>query len=65
LIGKVEQKGYALVPINMHYKNGRIKLDIGLGRGKKQHDKRDVAADKDWQRERERIMKHDTRRQSD
>ena len=65
LIGKVEQKGYALVPINMHYKNGRIKLDIGLGRGKKQHDKRDVAADKDWQRERERIMNHDTRRQSD
>jgi len=65
LIGKVEQRGFALVPINLHYKNGRIKLDIGLGRGKKQHDKRNVAADKDWQRERERIMKHDTRRQSD
>ncbi len=65
LIGKVEQKGFALVPINLHYKNGRIKLEIGLGRGKKQHDKRNVAADKDWQRERERIMKHDTRRQSE
>jgi len=65
LIGKVEQKGFALIPINLHYKNGRIKLEIGLGRGKKQHDKRHVAADKDWQRERERIMKHDTRRQSD
>lgn len=63
LIGKVEQRGFALIPINLHYKNGRIKLDIGLGRGKKQHDKRDSAADKDWQRERERIMKHDTRRQ--
>jgi len=62
LIGKVEQRGYALVPLNLHYKNGRIKLDFGLGRGKKLHDKRDVARDKDWQREKERLMKHDTRR---
>lgn len=62
LIGKVEQRGYALVPLNMHYRNGRIKLEIGLGRGKKQHDKRDSERDKDWARERERIMKHDTRR---
>jgi SsrA-binding protein len=62
LIGKVEQRGYALVPINLHYKNGRIKLDIGLGRGKKQHDKRDTAQEKDWARERERLLKHDTRR---
>ncbi|NYT57699.1 SsrA-binding protein SmpB [Alcaligenaceae bacterium] len=61
LIGKVEQRGYTLVPLNLHYKNGRIKLDFGLGRGKKQHDKRDTARDKDWQREKERIMKHDTR----
>lgn len=63
LIGKVEQRGFALVPLNLHYKNGRIKIDIALGRGKKQHDKRDTAADKDWQRERERLLKHDTRRQ--
>lgn len=61
LIGRVEQRGYTLVPLNLHYRNGRIKLEFGLGRGKKQHDKRDVARDKDWQRERERIMKHDVR----
>ncbi len=61
LIGKVEQRGFALVPINLHYKNGRIKLDFGLGRGKKLHDKRDAAQDKDWAREKERLMKHDTR----
>jgi len=62
LIGRVEQRGYTLVPLNLHYKNGRIKLDFGLGRGKKLHDKRDVARDKDWQREKERLMKHDTRK---
>ena len=62
LIGKVEQRGYTLVPLNLHYKNGRIKLDFGLGRGKKMHDKRDTARDKDWQREKERVMKHDIRR---
>jgi len=61
LIGKVEQRGYALVPLNLHYKNGRIKLDFGLGRGKKLHDKRDASRDKDWAREKERVMKHDTR----
>ena len=61
LIGKVEQRGYALVPINLHYKNGRIKLDFGLGRGKKLHDKRDAMQDRDWAREKERLMKHDTR----
>ncbi len=61
LIGRVEQRGYTLVPLNLHYKNGRIKMDIGLGRGKKLHDKRDVARDKDWQREKERLLKHDTR----
>ena len=62
LIGKVEQRGYTLVPLNLHYKNSRIKLDFGLGRGKKLHDKRDTARDKDWEREKQRIMKHDTRR---
>lgn len=62
LIGKVEQRGYALVPINLHFKNGRIKLDFGLGKGKKLHDKRDAAQEKDWAREKERLMKHDTRR---
>ncbi len=61
LIGKTEQRGYTLVPLNLHYRNGRIKLDFGLGRGKKLHDKRDAARDKDWAREKERLMKHDTR----
>lgn len=61
LIGKVEQRGYTLVPLNLHYRNGRIKIDVGLGRGKKQHDKRDSARDKDWAREKERVMKHDIR----
>lgn len=61
LIGRVEQRGYTMVPLNLHYKNGRIKLDFGLGRGKKQHDKRDSARDKDWQREKDRLMKHDIR----
>ena len=65
LIGKVEQRGYALVPINLHYKNGRIKLDFGLGRGKKLHDKRDSLQDRDWAREKERLMKHDTRSAKD
>ena len=60
LIGKTEQRGYTLVPLNLHYRNGRIKLDFGLGRGKKQHDKRDSAREKDWAREKERLMKHDT-----
>ena len=62
LIGKVEQRGFTMVPLNLHYKNGRIKMDFGLGRGKKLHDKRDTARDKDWQREKERLMKHDTTR---
>jgi len=61
LIGKTEQRGYTLVPLNLHYRNGRIKLDFGLGRGKKLHDKRDASRDKDWAREKERLLKHDTR----
>lgn len=65
LIGKVEQRGYALVPLNLHYKKGRIKLDFGLGRGKKMHDKRNTQRDKDWAREKERLMKHDTRNKRD
>jgi len=64
LIGKVEQRGFTLVPLNLHYKGGRIKLDLGLARGKKLHDKRDSARDKDWAREKERLMKHDTRRRT-
>ncbi|HLR14027.1 MAG TPA: SsrA-binding protein SmpB [Burkholderiaceae bacterium] len=65
LLGKVEQRGYTMVPLDLHYRRGRIKMDFGLGRGKKQHDKRQTARDKDWQRERERFMKHDIRRTRD
>lgn len=61
LIGRVEQRGYTLVPLNLHYKNGFIKLDFALARGKKKHDKREAARDRDWQRERDRLMKQGTR----
>jgi SsrA-binding protein len=57
LIGKVERAGYTMVPINMHYQRGRIKCEIGLAKGKKQHDKRDTERDRDWQREQQKIMK--------
>ena len=57
LIGRVEQRGYTLVPLNLHYKGGRIKLEIGLAKGKKQHDKRDAEKEKDWKREQQQIMK--------
>ncbi len=57
LIGKVEQKGYTLVPVNMHWKNGRIKCEIALAKGKAEHDKRDVIKDREGKREVERAMK--------
>jgi SsrA-binding protein len=57
LIIKVERAGYTIVPLDLHYKKGRIKLEIGLAKGKKQHDKRDSEKDKDWQREKQRVMK--------
>jgi len=57
LIGKVEQKGYTLVPVNLHYSKGRVKMDIGLAKGKKQHDKRESEKERDWQRERQRLIR--------
>ncbi len=57
LLGATERKGYALVPLDMYWKQGRVKLAIGLARGKKQHDKRDVKKDRDWERQKERILK--------
>ncbi len=57
LIGKVERAGYALVPLNLHYSRGRIKLEIGLAKGKKQHDKRATEKEKEWNREKQRIMR--------
>jgi SsrA-binding protein len=58
LTGAVERKGYTLVPLDLHWHKGRAKLAIGLGRGKKQHDKRADRKDRDWQRQKERILKH-------
>ncbi|PWB58649.1 MAG: SsrA-binding protein [Nitrosomonadales bacterium] len=57
LIGKVERAGYTLVPLDMHYSKGRIKLEIGLAKGKKQHDKRDAEKEREWQREKAQVMK--------
>ena len=58
LVGKVEQKGFALVPLNLHYKGGRVKVEIALAKGKAQHDKRDTEKQRDWERERGRLMRH-------
>jgi SsrA-binding protein len=57
LIGKVEQRGYTLVPLNLHYSRGRIKLEIGLGRGKLKHDKRASEREKQWNREKQRLLR--------
>lgn len=61
LIGKVERAGYTLVPINLHYSKGRIKCEIGLAKGKKQHDKRESDKQRDWQREQQSILKQNRR----
>jgi SsrA-binding protein len=57
LIGKVERAGYTLVPLDLHYSKGRVKLAIGLAKGKKQHDKRDAEKERDWVREKARLMR--------
>ena len=57
LIGKVERAGYTLVPLDLHYLKGRIKLEIGLAKGKKMHDKREDEKKKDWEREKQRLMR--------
>ncbi|PUB87402.1 MAG: SsrA-binding protein [gamma proteobacterium symbiont of Ctena orbiculata] len=57
LIGLVERKGYTLIPTAMYWKRGMAKLEIGLAKGKKQHDKRASDKDRDWQREKERLFK--------
>jgi SsrA-binding protein len=57
LIGKVERAGYALVPLNLHFTKGRIKLEVGLAKGKKQYDKRETEKQKDWVREKARVMR--------
>jgi SsrA-binding protein len=57
LIGKVEQRGYTLIPLDLHYKGGRIKLEIGLAKGKQHHDKRAAERDKQWQRDKQRLIR--------
>ena len=58
LIGKIEQKGYTLVPLNLHYKGGRVKAEIALAKGKAEHDKRHAVKERDWEREKGRLMRH-------
>jgi SsrA-binding protein len=57
LIGKVQQRGYALVPLDLHYSKGRIKLELGLARGKQKHDKRAAEREKEWQRDRQKLLR--------
>ena len=57
LVGAVDRKGYALVPLAVYWKDGRAKLEIGLAKGKKQHDKRADEKDRDWKREKARLLK--------
>jgi SsrA-binding protein len=57
LIGATERKGYTIVPLELYWKSGRAKLRIGLAKGKKQHDKRDVEKNRDWQRDKARILR--------
>ena len=57
LVGAVERSGYTIVPLSMYWKRGRAKLQLGLARGKKQHDKRQVERQRDWRREQQRILK--------
>jgi len=57
LIGRVDRAGYTLVPLDMHYKSGKVKLEIGLAKGKKQHDKRESEKQKEWVRDKQRLMR--------
>lgn len=58
LIGAVERKGYTLIPLELYWKSGRAKLAVGLAKGKKQHDKRATEKDRDWQRDKARILRN-------
>ena len=58
LIGKVEQKGFTLVPLNLHFKGAHVKAEIALAKGKAEHDKRNTEKKRDWEREHGRLMRH-------
>ncbi len=57
LIGAIERKGYTLIPLAIYWKSNRVKLDLGLARGKQEHDKRDSERERDWNREKQRVMR--------
>ncbi len=57
LVGAVERQGYTLVPLALYWKNNRVKVEIGLGRGKQKHDKRAALKERDWKRDKQRILK--------
>jgi len=57
LVGAVERKGHTVVPLKLYWKNGKVKLEIGLAKGKQAHDKRASEKDRDWQREKARLMR--------
>jgi SsrA-binding protein len=57
LIGAIERKGYTLIPLALYWKSNRVKIDLGVARGKQEHDKRDVEKERDWNREKQRVMR--------
>ena len=57
LVGAIERKGYTLIPLSMYWKDNRVKVDLGLARGKQSHDKRDTERERDWNREKQRVMR--------
>ena len=58
LVGKVERAGYTLAPLDLHYKNGRVKIEIGLAKGKKQFDKRHAIREREWNRDQQRLLRN-------
>ena len=58
LLGKIRERGYALIPLDLHYAKGRIKAEIALARGKLKHDKRAAEREKEWNREKQRLLRH-------
>jgi SsrA-binding protein len=58
LVGKTEQKGYTIVPLNLHYAKGLVKVDVALAKGKAEHDKRNTVKEREWEREKGRLMRH-------
>ena len=61
LVGAIERKGYTLVPLSLYWKKNRVKVNLGLARGKQEHDKRDTEKERDWNREKQRVMRRHNR----